>query len=92
MIHCLQNMSARTPTQYTIRGVPPEVDQALRRKARERRISLNRLLIEELAAASGANSSRQYRSLKGLAGRWKEDPEFDRALEAQRRIDRKLWQ
>jgi hypothetical protein len=40
---------------------------------------------------SGASGSRRFRSLDELAGRWKEDPEFDRALEAQRRIDRKLW-
>jgi hypothetical protein len=84
-------MTAKTSIQYTIRGVPREVDQALRRRARERRISLNRLLIEELAGASGASGSRRFRSLDELAGRWKEDPEFDRALEAQRRIDRKLW-
>ena len=71
--------------------MPREVDQALRRRARERRISLNRLLIEELAGASGASGSRRFRSLKGLAGRWQEDPEFDQALEEQRRIERKLW-
>jgi hypothetical protein len=85
-------MTSKPSIQYTIRGVPREVDQALRRRARERRISLNRLLIEELAGASGTSGSRLFRSLKGLAGCWKEDPEFDRALEEQRRIDRKLWQ
>jgi hypothetical protein len=84
-------MTSKTSIQYTIRGVPREVDQALRRRARERRISLNRLLIEELAGASGASGSRRFRSLKGLAGCWQEDPEFDQALEEQRRIDRKLW-
>ena len=84
-------MTSKTSIQYTIRGVPREVDQALRRRARERRISLNRLLIEELAGASGASGSRRFRSLKGLAGRWQEDPEFDQALEEQRRIERKLW-
>jgi hypothetical protein len=85
-------MPSKSSIQYTIRGVPREVDQALRRRARERRISLNSLLIEELAGASGASGSRRVRSLKGLAGGWKEDPEFDKALEEQRRIDRKLWQ
>ncbi len=84
-------MTSKNSIQYTIRGVPREVDQALRRRARERRISLNRLLIEELAGASGASGSRRFRSLKGLAGCWQEDPEFDQALEEQRRIDRKLW-
>jgi hypothetical protein len=85
-------MTSKTLIQYTIRGVPQEVDQALRQRARERRVSLNRLLIEELARASGESDSRRFRSLKGLAGCWKEDPEFDRALDEQRRIERKIWQ
>ena len=84
-------MTPKTSIQYTIRGVAREVDQALRRRARERRISLNALLIEELAGASGACGSRRFRSLKGLAGRWQEDPEFDEAIKEQQRIERKLW-
>jgi len=73
--------------QYTVRGIPPEVDQALRRKARDRRVSLNQLLANELINASGASNDRRYRSLKQVAGRWKEDPEFDKALKDQRKID-----
>ena len=84
-------MPANSGIQYTIRGVPREVDQALRRKARQRRMSLNRLLVEELTNAVGAPRERSYRSLKALAGRWKEDPEFDQALEEQRQIDWSLW-
>ena len=84
-------MPTKTRVQYTLRGIPIEVDQALRKKARERRISLNQLLVDELITASGASSSRRYRSLKHVAGRWKEDPEFDKALEAQRQIDWSLW-
>jgi hypothetical protein len=84
-------MPARTAKQYTIRGIPREVDQALRRKARERRVSLNQLLVEELTHASGAAAERRYRSLDQFAGAWKEDPEFDRILEEQRQIDRSAW-
>ena len=84
-------MPTRSSVQYTLRGIPSEVDQALRKKARERRVSLNQLLVDELIHASGASSSRRYRSLKRIAGRWKEDAEFDRALEAQRQIDWGLW-
>jgi hypothetical protein len=40
---------------------------------------------------SAAGTPRKYRSLEGIAGTWKEDPEFDRALEDQRRIDPGLW-
>ena len=84
-------MPTKSKVQYTLRGIPAEVDQALRRKARERRISLNQLLVDELISASGASSNRRYRSLKQVAGRWKDDPEFDRALEDQRQVDWSLW-
>jgi len=84
-------MPTKSRVQYTLRGIPVEVDQALRKKARERRISLNRLLVDELISASGAAPSRRYRSLKNIAGKWKEDPEFDQTLEAQRQIDWNLW-
>jgi hypothetical protein len=82
-------MPAKSPVQYTIRGVPGDVDRELRRRAREKKISLNQLLVEELRSAAGI--PRRYRSLKDLAGLWKEDPEFDRVLKAQRQIDPDLW-
>ena len=84
-------MPTRSKVQYTLRGIPVEVDQALRKKARERSVSLNQLLVDELIHASGASSHRRYRSLKRIAGRWKEDAEFDRALQAQRQIDWAVW-
>lgn len=82
-------MPAKSPVQYTIRGVPREVDRELRRRARDQKVSLNQLLIEELRSAAG--TPRKFRSLEGIAGTWKDDPEFDRALEDQRRIDPDLW-
>jgi hypothetical protein len=88
MLRCRQ-MPAKSPVQYTVRGVPREVDRELRRRARERKVSLNQLLLEELRSAAG--TPRAYRSLQTVAGAWKEDPEFERALEDQRRIDPDLW-
>jgi hypothetical protein len=82
-------MAAKSPVQYTIRGIPREVDREMRRRAREKKISLNQLLVEELRSAAG--TPRKYRSLEGIAGAWKDDPEFDRALEEQRQIDSDLW-
>ena len=84
-------MPTDSRVQYTLRGIPREVDQALRKKARERKVSLNQLLVDELINASGTSANRRYRSLKQVVGRWKEDPEFDRVLEDQRRIDWNLW-
>jgi len=33
----------------------------------------------------------RYHDLDDLIGTWEEDPEFDRAIEAQRQIDEELW-
>lgn len=78
-------MGAKLGIQYTIRGIPQEVDKALRRRARQRGISLNRLLVEKLCVAGGVLEKPRYRSLKSLGGRWRDDPEFDRILAEQRR-------
>jgi hypothetical protein len=77
--------------QYTIRGIPPDVDRALRRKARQKGISLNRFLVEELTAAGAGSQGRRYRSVASLGRRWKEDPEFERILAEQRTVDPELW-
>jgi hypothetical protein len=78
------------PVQYTIRGIPTEIDRTLRRRAKQRGVSLNQLLVEELSAAAGGGVPRRYRSLSGL-GKWETDPEFDRILAEQRKIDSDLW-
>jgi hypothetical protein len=76
--------------QYTVRGIPPEVDAALRRRARQRGVSLNQLLVEELATAGGARPQRRRR-LSDLPGRWQNDLKFDRIMAEQRVIDEELW-
>jgi hypothetical protein len=82
-------MKQQASTRYTIRGVPAEVDAALRRKAKRRRISLNRLLVEELAAvASVAAPKADYSDLVGV---WQPDAAFDEIIADQRKIDRRKW-
>jgi hypothetical protein len=75
--------------QYTLRGVPPEVDRALRRKAAERKQSLNQLVIDELVAAAVGEKRRA--DFSDLVGKWTPDPAFDEILAAQRRIDYDKW-
>lgn len=75
--------------QYTIRGVPAEVDRELRRKARQRNQSLNQVVVEELTAATqGAKKRADFTS---WLGGWVDDPAFDEALRAQRQIDWDMW-
>jgi hypothetical protein len=80
---------ART-VQYSIRGIPLEVDRLLRERAALRKVSLNRLVLDELTRATGCRAKKA--DFSDLAGKWQPDPGFDEAIKAQRRIDRKEWQ
>ena len=75
--------------QYTVRGVPREVDRALRRKAAKRKLSLNQFLVEELSEA--AIGTRKRADFSDLVGKWTPDPTFDEVLAATRRIDWGKW-
>ena len=78
--------------QYTIRNVPDSVDAALRQSARRQGKSLNEIAVEALARGAGLTGSRtRQRDLTDIAGSWRKDPEFDRALAAQGTIDEDLW-
>lgn len=75
--------------QYTLRGVPTEVDRALRKKAAQRKQSLNQVILDELAAAT--TGARKRADFQDLVGRWVPDPAFDEILAGQRKIDPKRW-
>jgi len=78
--------------QYTIRKVPQTVDAALRRRAQEQGKSLNEVTIEALARGAGLAENRgRQRDLADIAGTWRNDRAFDRALAAQDAIDEELW-
>jgi len=75
--------------QYTIRGVPPEVDHALRLKAAQLKLSLNQLVVQELTQATVGRQRKA--DFAGLVGQWTPDPAFDEVLAAQRQIDWDKW-
>ena len=78
--------------QYTIRNIPKTLDTMLRARARKQGKSLNETVIEALARAMGFSSEPiRFRDLSQFAGTWVEDPEFDKAIEDQHRIDEGLW-
>ena len=79
--------------QYTVRGVPEKIDQALRKKARQESKSLNTAMVEALEKGLGVSHAPiRYTDLDDLAGTWVADPEFDRALTAMDRVDEELWE
>jgi hypothetical protein len=74
---------------YTVRGVPKEVDRALRRKAAQRKQSLNQVILDELTEATVGRKTRA--DFSDLVGQWTPDPAFDEILAAQRQIDIDKW-
>jgi hypothetical protein len=78
--------------QYTIRGIPVELDAALRKRARTSGKSLNEVAIEAMIESAGAmRAPRQRRNLDDIAGSWKADKKFDEAIASQDVIDEDLW-
>ena len=79
------------PGQLTIRNVPDEVADRLKRLSRERGSSVNATVLELLAQAVDVRARRAR--LEDYATWTDEDVEdFEDALAAQRVIDAELWQ
>ena len=78
--------------QVTIRRVPERVKQLLKELAKREEKSLNQIMLEVLERGLGlAGEEIVYHDLDDLAGTWVDDPEFDKAIEEQHRIDPELW-
>lgn len=78
--------------QYTIRGIPPAIDSALRARARADGTSLNEAAVAALAEGAGVSGAPQRRrDLSDIAGTWKADQALEAALAAQDRVDEDLW-
>ncbi len=77
--------------QYTIRNVPTPLDAVLRRSAREQGKSLNDVAIEALTRGAGLGERWSQRDLSDIAGTWRKDAAFDKAVAAQDTIDEELW-
>lgn len=78
--------------QYTVRNVPPELDERLRAISADERRSLNDVVLRLLRAAVGlGEETPQMRDLGDVAGTWVEDPAADQALAEQRTIDEDMW-
>ena len=78
--------------QYTIRGIPPHIDNALRKRARAAGKSLNQAAVSALEEGAGVTGApRKRRDLGDIAGTWKADKAFEATLAAQDRVDKDLW-
>ena len=78
--------------QYTIRGIPDVLDEAIRRRARAEGKSLNEVAIEALAEGLGVEDGTvARRDLTDIVGTWKKDSVFDAVLAEQDQIEESLW-
>jgi hypothetical protein len=78
--------------QYTIRGIPSNLDVALRERARSSGKSLNEAAVDALVEGAGLTGvPRKRRDLGGIAGTWKADKAVEAALAAQDGVDEDLW-
>ena len=77
--------------QYSIRGVPREVDRLLRERASRRHFSLNRLVVDELTLTRMTTGHAEKADFSDLVGKWTPDAAFDKIVKSQRRIDRSEW-
>jgi len=77
--------------QYTIRGIPEELDTALREEAAAYGKSLNSLLMEKLASSCQLEEKEKTNGLEAFAGCMEEDSTFDEAMKEFERVDPEDW-
>ena len=77
--------------QYTIRNISPELDKALKARAKRLGKSVNQVALEALANL--VERPLRKRSLRDMPGAWSkgEAETFDRFLKEHRAIDDELW-
>jgi hypothetical protein len=82
-------------SQITLRGLEPEIENKIRRIAKERHQSINAVLNEIIGQQfKKGNRKPASDSLRSLAGGWtKQDAsDFQKAIEPCEQIDLEMWQ
>ncbi len=78
--------------QYTIRGVPPAVDEAIRERARAEGKSINDIAVAALTDGVGLGAADIVRrDLSDVAGTWVDETDVNAAIAAQDQVDESLW-
>jgi len=83
--------------QFTIRGLPQELEKRVEKEAKKKGLSVNKVILSLLEKGAGYNKAKGpqtiYTDLDYLAGSWslEEAQEIERYLRDQRQIDEELW-
>lgn len=81
----------------TLRNLPPELARAVQQRAKHKKTSVNKAVIDLLEESAGTRAHTsapiRYHDLDHLAGTWteKEAAMFETLLTEQRRIDSEFW-
>lgn len=81
----------------TLRNLPLEVARTVQRRAKQKKTSMNKAVIELLEESAGTRAHTpapiRYHNLDHLAGTWTENEAaaFETLIIEQRRIDSELW-
>ncbi len=81
----------------TLRNIPQDIQQAIRNRANDEGLSLNKTVLRMLEEALGLNPESKevhHRDLDHLAGTWSQEEadEFDVALAEQRQLAPEPWE
>jgi hypothetical protein len=78
--------------QYTIRGIPDALDEAIRERAKAEGKSLNEVAVEALSDGLGLGTTDIVRrDVSDVAGTWKAEKAVEAALAGQDHVDLDLW-
>jgi hypothetical protein len=79
----------------TLRNIPPQLQEVIRKRAGADGLSLNKTVLRMLEEAAGQRktSGKVHHDLDHLAGTWSDEEAaaFEAALVEQRRVDPELW-
>jgi hypothetical protein len=83
-------------TQITLRGLDPDIEQKIRRMARNSGKSLNRVILDMIYHYTGFKKKGKRapaESLRKLAGGWSEKDaiKFQEAIKSSEQIDEEMW-
>jgi len=78
--------------QITVRGLEPDVEQAIRKLALRKNQSINQV-IKEILHREFKGDQSPASSLRRLAGGWSQEQagEFEQAIDLCERIDDEMW-
>jgi len=71
----------------TLPNLPPELGEALRKRAEAEGKTVDRVALEALAAGLHVQSGVKQRDLSDIAGTWVDDPAFEESRRYHEKID-----